>query len=91
MQYLTQTLKLDYSNLHLQAYVWAKARSLIVNTGEQALALLAESERIGTDLELHEALNPTEKLYILIREWVDIDPAFEFRTFISNNKMTGIS
>lgn len=81
----------NYSNKHLQAYIWAKARQLIVHNAEQAVDLLCRSERIATDLEMQEIFRPGSKPYLIIREWVDVDPALEFRTFISNNEMTAFS
>ena len=77
-------------NKHLQSYIWAKGRALIVSSAQEGLDLLYHSERVASELEMKLELSyPPKEAGILIREWVDFDPAYEFRCFVSNNQLTG--
>ena len=57
--------------------------------GKSAVALLFDSERIMDDLRLAEYNNYLP--YIVLRKWIDIDPWREFRCFIRNGELVGIS
>jgi len=57
--------------------------------GEKAIKLFNDSERIRDDLEL--AKNYGYSPYIAIREWLDIPEWSEFRGFIRNRKLVGLS
>lgn len=80
-QRLEDTAEAPCSNRHLQAYCWAKARALLCHSAEEAFELLLHSERAASELEM-KALVSGAPVGLLVREWVDFDPAFEFRAFV---------
>jgi hypothetical protein len=57
--------------------------------GEKAIKLLIDSERIYDDLQL--ALSNNYDSYIVVREWIPIEPWQEFRCFYKNRRLMGIS
>jgi len=57
--------------------------------GKEAVAALCDSERINDDLWLAKSNDYTP--YIAVREWIVIQPWQEFRCFIRNKKLVGIS
>ncbi|MCL6477840.1 MAG: cell division cycle 123 family protein [Peptococcaceae bacterium] len=59
------------------------------HTGEEAVKALCDSERVSDDLYLARANGYTP--HIAVREWVPIEPWQEFRCFVRNRKLAGIS
>ena len=59
------------------------------SNGLEAVRQLITSERIFEDIELAQSNNYPIHLYM--REWIDIDPELEFRCFIKDKKIVGIS
>jgi hypothetical protein len=56
---------------------------------KDVLTAFGDSERILEDLNL--ALNNNYHPFIFVRKWVDIKRKYEFRCFVKNNKLVGIS
>jgi hypothetical protein len=70
--------------------VWGEGSSVRVTDGKEAVRLLcAGSERISDDLLL--AINENYEPYIWLREWKEIPPWAEFRCFVRNRELIGIS
>lgn len=57
--------------------------------GKYAVALLFDSERIMDDLYIAEHNNYLP--YIVLRKWINIDPWREFRCFVRDGELVGIS
>jgi hypothetical protein len=57
--------------------------------GARALVLLRDSERVYDDLCLARANGYLP--VIVLREWLDIEPWREFRTFVKSRKLVGVS
>jgi len=92
MLYREALQKSDKSpNQDVIAFARATRDGARVTSGKEALGLLKMSSRIREDfmkaLEFPEAFN----LNITVRYWVPMNPAMEFRTFISHKKLTAIS
>jgi hypothetical protein len=69
-------------NLHCAGIVYHNQVKLLpVRSGQEAVALLASSLRIYQDLCAHieGQLGPTFDVFVVLRQWVDIRPAYEFR------------
>ena len=80
------------NNLSLQALLWAKATQLLQRSGLDVLATFVWSERITDELERKlEFVAQYQPTHIVLREWVDLDPAYEFRGFSVNNKLVSMS
>jgi len=63
-----------------------------VNTPIEAIDLLLRSRRIMWDLKFHQMHPDTAGgLSIVIREWLHIPQSLEFRAFVYENKLNGIS
>lgn len=67
--------------------------SLKVISGREALRLLVSSDRVGEDLEY--ALEPgddgfSQRVCLLVREWVDIPSWAEFRGFVWDGRLNAI-
>jgi hypothetical protein len=58
-------------------------------TGQDALGLLTASERVADDLHLAQSENYTPNL--CVREWLDIPWHEEFRVFIRDRQVIGVS
>lgn len=58
-------------------------------TGKEAIMALCDSERVNDDLWLAKSNSYTP--HIAVREWIVIHPWQEFRCFIRNKKLVGIS
>jgi len=81
--------KLDLND-KLICYVEAYTLSMMITSGEEALNLLCESERIYEDFEL--ALDrPNFNVQLIVREWIDIKIEYEFRGFVVNGVLTAVS
>jgi hypothetical protein len=72
------------------SFLYAMCYSLCVTSGKEALKLLLNSQRIYIDLKNAELMNNKNEfnVNIIIREWEDINPEYEFRAFINNSDMT---
>ena len=57
--------------------------------GQEAMHLLMDSMRIFDDLCI--AINNKYESYMFIREWVDIPNEFEYRCFMKDRELVGIS
>lgn len=57
--------------------------------GKYAMSLMLDSERIMDDLYMAKANNYLP--YIILRKWIDIDPWREFRCFVKDGELVGIS
>lgn len=57
--------------------------------GVSAIKLLIDSERVAEDLKL--ALDNNYLSHIFLRQWIEIKPWQEFRCFMQNKKLIGIS
>lgn len=62
-----------------------------VSDEEQAWSLLHNSCRVYQDIEKWKTLQTDVPLFLVIRDWQFIDPATEFRCFISHKRVTAIS
>eukprot|EP01113_Clastostelium_recurvatum_P011112 TRINITY_DN15602_c0_g3_i2.p1 TRINITY_DN15602_c0_g3~~TRINITY_DN15602_c0_g3_i2.p1 ORF type:complete len:326 (+),score=17.66 TRINITY_DN15602_c0_g3_i2:20-997(+) len=80
----------DTSELHPLLYI-AAAKAMEVTNGQSAMDLLTNSFRVMEDLKNYLAHPSIFPLCISLREWVDIDPAMEFRCFVYEHNMTAIS
>jgi hypothetical protein len=69
--------------------------SLRIQSGQEATELLIKSQRIFCDISFHfqHGLEGTSSgsLALLLREWVDMRPDYEFRCYVYQGKMTAIS
>ena len=62
-------------------------RGMCVRSGLEAYRLLADSERVREDLLRFRAECPS----VVVREWMDIDPAREWRCFAVDGRITAVS
>jgi hypothetical protein len=67
----------------------ALKKNYCYHTGHDAVLALCDSERISDDLWLAKGNNYTP--HIAVREWIPIEPWQEFRCFVKNRKLVGIS
>eukprot|EP00027_Filamoeba_sp_ATCC50430_P014116 CAMPEP_0168574356 /NCGR_PEP_ID=MMETSP0413-20121227/19032_1 /TAXON_ID=136452 /ORGANISM="Filamoeba nolandi, Strain NC-AS-23-1" /LENGTH=380 /DNA_ID=CAMNT_0008607683 /DNA_START=165 /DNA_END=1307 /DNA_ORIENTATION=- len=84
------TLK-EYENADSVAFVKASRKCLVVHSGQEAIELFYKSSRIYEDLMKAEEHPNKFKLSIIIREWIEMDPALEFRGFVFNHSLNAIS
>jgi D123 len=94
MKALQDSDNAQLNNASLQSLIWAKSRELIVASGKELLQLFARSERIADELERKLeccAAPQDDSCAAVLREWVDLDPAFEFRGFVSDNRLVALS
>lgn len=74
------------------AFIRAISFALRVSCGHEALTLLTRSERAFQDLLLADLMNDNDRdrfsLSLVVRPWVNIDPEFEFRAFVSEGRLT---
>jgi hypothetical protein len=66
------------------------SRACRVRSGEEAIELLSSSNRVQADLSLG-FLAHGQSLPVVIREWEDIHPEYEFRVFVVHNQVTAIT
>jgi hypothetical protein len=70
--------------------VYARTHGMRVTTSEDAVRLLTQgSERVAFDLQLARRHSYTPHLFV--RQWVDINPSAEFRCFVKQRRLVGIS
>lgn len=63
-----------------------------VSSAQEVIDILTHSERACSELELKlELQDPPQPVSIILREWIEFDPATEFRGFVSRDKLTGLS
>eukprot|EP01112_Ceratiomyxa_fruticulosa_P014394 TRINITY_DN4118_c0_g1_i2.p1 TRINITY_DN4118_c0_g1~~TRINITY_DN4118_c0_g1_i2.p1 ORF type:complete len:364 (+),score=76.04 TRINITY_DN4118_c0_g1_i2:384-1475(+) len=86
------------SNLEESDYVgvsnaWNSAAllSLKVQSGKEALYLFSQSFRISTDLNTDLEYEDFFRSQVVVRKFYEINPAFEFRAFVSKNHLTALS
>ena len=85
------------TNATLQAVLWTKGQLLKCTSGADVVRLLCSSERcMEAELERkgyphNPAAMKKNPIHILLREWVDVDPAFELRGFVSQGHLRGLS
>ncbi|GAB5354020.1 hypothetical protein AAMO2058_000083900 [Amorphochlora amoebiformis] len=81
------------SNRTLQCLIYSKAQGLGCGSGRDIIEMLCRSHRCMVD-ELKERKgyphNPT-KVSIVLREWLNVDPAFELRGFVNKGELRGLS
>lgn len=80
------------TNMKLQALFNAVARFMQVETPEDAMGLLLDSERIYTDLL--RALEQDHSLWnmnLIVREYMAFDVSMEFRGFVCKKVLTALS
>jgi hypothetical protein len=66
------------------------SESGIVRNADQAIRrLISCSERVYDDLQMHLAMDTPPCIYL--RKWIDIPEALEFRCFMKDRKLIGIS
>jgi predicted choloylglycine hydrolase len=75
------------------AYVGCCTRAMKVTTAEEAIELFLSSKRTRDDIGACMLQNGEDKfdMKIIVREWRDIKPEWEFRAFVFNNVMTSIT
>lgn len=71
------------------SYLWHERGWRVTNAEEALQLLLGASERVNDDL--HLAVANEYAPWVWVREWVNIKPAEEFRCFISDRRVLGIS
>jgi hypothetical protein len=65
--------------------------ALAVSSSEEAIALLLASERILDDLELALEDSSNWNQHLVVRKWIDMPLAAEFRGFVVKGKLTALS
>jgi hypothetical protein len=69
-------------------------RVMKVQTGDEALQIFMNSYRTISDLKRAVDFldqSPSWNMKLIVREFVDMDPAYEFRGFVHNKKLTALS
>eukprot|EP00884_Botryococcus_braunii_P015482 jgi/Botrbrau1/2617/Bobra.145_1s0037.3 len=74
---------------------WINPRqSLMCMNADEVLLMLKSSDRVASDLEhAHDsvgALSP-DSLTVAVRKWYDLRPGREFRCFVRNHELVGVS
>ncbi|XP_058795477.1 cell division cycle protein 123 homolog [Phymastichus coffea] len=86
-------LKLNWSTPADATWV-AATKSLKCNALEDVYLLLKSSDRISQDLSMLRSINDKHcQIYpcLVLKKWRDIDPCTEFRCFVVNKELVGIS
>eukprot|EP01095_Lingulamoeba_sp_RSL-Kostka_P006810 TRINITY_DN2154_c0_g2_i2.p1 TRINITY_DN2154_c0_g2~~TRINITY_DN2154_c0_g2_i2.p1 ORF type:complete len:399 (+),score=97.75 TRINITY_DN2154_c0_g2_i2:45-1241(+) len=84
---------IEDDNSLLIAWLKALNSSLSIQNGKEAIELLVASHRVNEDL-ITDLKPPNNEFHtcLCIRKFIPIDnPGFEFRVFVENNKISGIS
>ena len=71
------------------AYIQATRQCFMMQSGKEALDLMAKSERIRSDIE--QAKNYRLEICIILREWKLMDSSMEFRSFVFKGKLNAVS
>lgn len=86
-------LNVQETNTRVMAMLWAGLQILKVSSGKEGIWMLTHSERIWQDL--YSALEPHAtgrfSQNICVRKWIEIDIDMEFRGFVKNGKLNGLS
>jgi len=82
--------KCSTENSNLIALAKTIFYSLKVRSGEEAMKLIIHSDRIDEDIISCQQLN-TFPLQVFVRKFVDFDPLLEFRAFVSNSHLLGVT
>jgi len=77
-------------NMKLHAAYVMGTKALRVDSGDEAVFLLINSERLQEDFE-HYIENPTSLYQICVRVFMDFEVELEFRGFVYKNKLTCIT
>jgi len=78
-------------NSRLIALIKASTLALRIFSGAEAMELIIKSERSNEDLLLALEFPDTWDMKAIIRKWVTIPPAMEFRGFVCGKKFTALS
>ena len=78
-------------NRRLYALYIAGTSGMNVNSGEEAVQLLLESDRTRQEFESKVNLVDDKLLNIIVREWSDFDVALEFRGFVHNGRFNALT
>mmetsp|Transcript_7597 Transcript_7597/g.10480 ORF Transcript_7597/g.10480 Transcript_7597/m.10480 type:complete len:336 (+) Transcript_7597:34-1041(+) len=83
-------------NTRLKFLYLAHLRALKVSSGHEAVNLFAKSGRIYQDLQLalsnpQSTSEDTIGIQVILREWIDVDIAYEFRGFVHSRKLHALS
>jgi len=62
-----------------------------VKTGKEAMKMMINSDRVHALLNRKREEDKHFRMSIVLREWMDFEPEFEFRCFISKGKITAIT
>ncbi|KAL6062162.1 hypothetical protein QOT17_012413 [Balamuthia mandrillaris] len=74
------------------ALLRAVGKSMCVESAEEAMDFLLHSEIVYKELfERILAHEDDFTMKVVVREWVDIDPEWEFRAFVCNRKLTALT
>jgi hypothetical protein len=81
-----ETVSQEIISLNKCVYLLCK-----VNTGKDAMRLISNSDRVHSLLNRKREEEKHFRMSIVLREWMDFEPEFEFRCFISKGKITAIT
>jgi len=73
------------------AFVKSARRSFIVKSGFEALDMLRNSSRIREDLMKTLEFPDHLKINLIVREWIQMEPEYEFRAFVYNHQLNALS
>jgi len=73
---------------NMSFYTRATWRALKVDSGKDAINLLLKSNRTHVDLALANLKQDEFQMDLIVREWVEINPEWEFRVFVNHKKLT---
>eukprot|EP00026_Physarum_polycephalum_P011495 Phypoly_transcript_11725.p1 GENE.Phypoly_transcript_11725~~Phypoly_transcript_11725.p1 ORF type:complete len:383 (+),score=41.64 Phypoly_transcript_11725:21-1169(+) len=90
-QFEKQGISVD-PNFMVQALYKAVAKYLSVSNADEAMSLLLNSQRVNDDLcYILNRFSENWKMQIIIREFVELDPSYEFRGFVCNKVLTALT
>jgi hypothetical protein len=83
----------DDEILQIIAIIRIMSKCLKVSSGQEAVEFLVNSERAFQDLtrRILECGDDGFEMNIIVREWAEIAPETEFRGFVSQGKLTGLT
>eukprot|EP01103_Thecamoeba_quadrilineata_P004888 TRINITY_DN14762_c0_g1_i1.p1 TRINITY_DN14762_c0_g1~~TRINITY_DN14762_c0_g1_i1.p1 ORF type:complete len:405 (+),score=31.59 TRINITY_DN14762_c0_g1_i1:1199-2413(+) len=87
-------LSKDIKTSLARSFLRAIFQSLSLTDGKSAISLLTLSKRIYIDLSFclgRQRYIKNCPVLLVLRRWVEIEPAFEFRGFVHNKKLTALS
>jgi len=80
----------DETNLKIHALYITGTEALRVQNGDMAIDLLISSDRIQGDLD-EFIEHPNEEFNVVVREFARFEVELEFRGFVYNKKLTGLT